>query len=160
MKKILSIMAVAAGALYLAAGVGLLVFQDVFKTGIMGYISEPVKVYPVQNVLELAVMGIPCVVLGVLAMSDSSAGRRGLDLLLTVYSSIMLVLGGVLTIIGSMVNNIIVARTQGAEGLANMSIVSTCFGFIRFLIDLSLVMLLLRGALSLGESAQPGRVAQ
>ena len=66
----------------------------------------------------------------------------------------MLVLGEILITIGGVINNFIVGRTQGAAGLANMGIVSSAFSYIHFLITLSLVLLLLRGAFGLGESRQ------
>lgn len=153
MKKILSILATIAGITYVAAGIGLLAFQGVIKTT-MGYggdySMDIMNVYPVQNMLELALLGIPCVVLGVLSMAETSENKRGVDLLLVIYSSVMLVLGGLLTNVGSIFNNYIVSRTMSVEGMVNMSIVSASFNWIRSLINLSLVFLLLRGALSLG----------
>ncbi|MDE5892566.1 MAG: hypothetical protein K2H45_06570 [Acetatifactor sp.] len=159
MKKILSIAAVIAGALYLSAGIALLIFQDIVKE-FMGYGMDAIHVYPVPNVLKLAIVGVPCVVLGVLSMSEAPENRRGIDILLVIYSSMALVLGEVLFTIGGNINTIIVGRTQGAEGLANVSMVSASFSYIQFLIDLSLVLLLLRGALSLGESEHAGQIAQ
>lgn len=155
MKKILSILATIAGASYLAAGVGLLAFQNVIKTAMgygTGYDINLVNVYPVQNVLELALMGVPCVVLGILSMSESSDSKREVNLLMVVYSGIMLVLNGLLAPIGSFINNTIVSNTMGVEGIVNMSVVSAAFGWIDFLINLSLVLLLLRGALNLGAN--------
>ena len=152
MQKILSITAVIAGALYLAAGFILLVFQDMVKAVFMGYGVETVKVYPIQYVLALAIMGIPCVALGIMSMSDSPENKKGKNMLLVIYSSVMLVLGGILITIGSTINSIVVSRTMGVNGLANMSAVSAAFSYIQFLITLSLVLLLLRGAFGLGES--------
>lgn len=156
MKKILSVIAVVAGAAYLAAGICLLVYQDVVKTfmGYGRYGLETVNVYPVQNVLQLVIMGIPCVVLGVLSMSDSPDNSRGMNMLLVIYSSVMLVLGQALVTIGGVINSMIVARTVGAEGLANVSIISSAFSYIQFVINLSLVLLLLRGAFGLGGTSQ------
>ena len=155
MKKGLSIPSVVAGVLYLAAGIGLLVFQNIIKTAMgYGYGVETANVYPLHNVLQLVFMGVPCVVLGGLSMSDSTDNRRGIDMLLIIYSSVMLVLGGLLTAIGSVINNIIVGRTMGVEGLVSMSVISTAFTYIQFLINLSLVLLLLRGALELGDTFQ------
>lgn len=155
MKKSLSIAAVAAGVFYLAAGIGLLVFQNIIKTAMgYGYGVEAVNVYPLHNVLQLVFMGVPCVVLGGLSMSDSTDNRRGMDMLLIIYSSVMLALGGTLTAIGSVVNNIIVSRTMGVEGMVSMSVISAAFTYIQFLINLSLVLLLLRGALELGGTSQ------
>ncbi len=155
MKKILSILATIMGALYLAAGIGLLVFQDVVKA-VIGYGADQgfdmPNVYPVQNVLELVLLGIPCVVLGILSMSESSDHKRKVDLLLVIYSGAMLVLGGALATIGGFLSNWIVSRTMGVEGIVGMSIISGAFNWIHFLINLSLVLLLLRGALSLGKS--------
>lgn len=160
MKKVLSITAAVVGASYLAAGIGILVFQDIIKAAMgygVGYGFEIENVYPVHNILQLVIMGIPCVALGFLSMSDSSVNRRGIDMLLVVYSSVMLVLGEILVTIGNGINNVIVARTMGAEGLANMSIISAAFGYIRCLINLSLVLLLLRGAFGLGDTSQNGQ---
>lgn len=155
MKKGLSIAAVVAGVFYLAAGIGLLVFQNIIKTAMgYGFGVESTNVYPVHNVLQLVFMGVPCVVLGGLSMSDSADNRRGIDMLLIIYSSVMLVLGGFLTAIASTINTIIVGRTMGAEGLASMSVISAAFTYIQFLINLSLVLLLLRGALELGGISQ------
>ncbi len=157
MKKILSILATVAGAAYLAAGVGLLAFQNLIKTAMgygVGYDINTVNVYPVQNVLELVLMGVPCVVLGILSMSESSDYKKGVDLLLIIYSGIMLTLNGLLTPVGSFLNNMIVSNTMGVEGMVNMSIVSAAFGWIHFLINLSLILLLLRGALNLGANIQ------
>ncbi|MDE6674048.1 MAG: hypothetical protein K2K19_04435, partial [Acetatifactor sp.] len=121
MKKGLSIAAVAAGVFYLAAGIGLLVFQNTIKTAMgYGYGIETANVYPLHNVLQLVFMGVPCVVLGGLSMSDSTENRRGIDILLIIYSSVMLVLGEIFTAIGSVVDNIIASRTMGVEGLASM----------------------------------------
>lgn len=158
MQKVLSITAVAAGALYLAAGIGLLAFQDIVKTVIMGYEMETLNVYPVHNVLGLVIMGVPCMALGILSMSDSLDNRRATDMLLVIYSSVMLVLGEMLITIGNSINNIIIGTTKGVEGLANMSMVSAAFSYIQFLITLSLVLLLLRGAFGLGESGQSQRI--
>ena len=158
MKKILSILATIAGAAYLAAGVGLLTFQNVIKTAMgygVDYNTNVVNVYPVQNVLELVLMGIPCVVLGILSMSESSDYKRGVNLLLIIYSGIMLVLNGMLSPVGNFINNIIVSNTMGVEGMVNMSIVGAAFGWIHFLINLSLVLLLLRGAFNLA-TLMPG----
>ena len=153
MKKILSILATIAGITYVAAGIGLLAFQNVVKTT-MGYGTDcglnSINVYPVGNMLELALLGIPCVVLGVLSMAETSEHKKGVNLLLIIYSSVMLVLAGLLTNVASFVNNFIISRTLGVEGLANVNIVSAAFSWIRSLINLSLVLLLLRGALSLG----------
>lgn len=155
MKKGLSIAAVVAGVFYLAAGIGLLVFQNIIKTAMgYGFGVESTNVYPVHNVLQLVFIGVPCVVLGGLSMSDSTDNRRGIDMLLIIYSSVMLVLGGFLTAIASTINTIIVSRTMGAEGLASMSVISAAFSYIQFLINLSLVLLLLRGALELGGISQ------
>ena len=155
MKKGLSIAAAVAGIFYLTAGICLLVFQNIIKTAMgYGYGVETVNVYPLHNVLQLVFMGVPCVVLGGLSMSDSTDNRRGIDMLLIIYSSVMLVLGGTLTAIGSVINNIIVGRTMGVEGLVSMSVISTAFTYIQFLINLSLVLLLLRGAFELGDTFQ------
>lgn len=155
MKKGLSIAAVAAGVFYVAAGIGLLVFQNIIKTAMgYGYGMETTNVYPLHNVLQLVFMGVPCVVLGGLSMSDSTENRRGIDILLIIYSSVMLVLGEIFTAIGSIIDNIIASRTMGVEGLASMSVVSAAFSYIQFLINLSLVLLLLRGALELGDISQ------
>lgn len=154
MKKILSILATITGMLYLAAGISLLIFQDVVKA-VIGYGADQgfdmTNVYPVQNVLELVLLGIPCVVLGILSMSESSDYKRRVDLLLVIYSGAMLVLGGALATIGGFLSNWVVSRTMGVEGIVSMSIISGAFNWIQFLINLSLVLLLLRGALSLGE---------
>lgn len=152
MKKILSIIATIAGAAYLAAGIGLLVIQSGIKTAMGYYGTEMINVYPIHNVLELVLMGIPCVILGVLSMSETSDNKKGRDMLLVIYSSVMLVLGGILVTIGNILNSFIVSRTMGVEGLANMNIVSTAFSWIQFLVNLSLVLLLLRGAIGLGEN--------
>lgn len=155
MKKGLSIAAVAAGVFYLAAGIGLLVFQNIIKTAMgYGYGMETANVYPLHNVLQLVFMGVPCVVLGGLSMSDSTDNRRGIGMLLIIYSSVMLVLGEIFTAICSIVDNIIAGRTMGVEGLASMSVVSAAFTYIQFLINLSLVLLLLRGAFELGDISQ------
>ena len=155
MKKGLSIAAVVAGIFYVAAGIGLLVFQNIIKTAMgYGYGMETTNVYPLHNVLQLVLMGVPCVVLGGLSMSDSTENRRGMDILLIIYSSVMLVLGGIFTALGSIIDNIIASRTMGVEGLASMSVVSAAFSYIQFLINLSLVLLLLRGALELGDISQ------
>lgn len=151
MKKIVSIIAVLSSAVYLAAGAGLLVFQNVFKPLFMGGSAEYITVYPVQNVLQLIFLGIPCVALGILSLSESSENRKGMDLLLVIYSGIMLVGFGLITTFGGMMNNIVIGRMQGAAALANTGVVSSMFGWIQFLINLALVMLLLRGAISLGE---------
>lgn len=62
MKRILSILAVITGAVYLISGISVLAFQDVVKVA-MGYGAEYeadlLRVYPIQNILELAVMGFP-----------------------------------------------------------------------------------------------------
>lgn len=158
MKKGLSIAAVVAGVFYLAAGIGLLVFQNIIKTAMgYGYGVETANVYPLHNVLQLVFMGVPCVVLGGLSMSDSTDNRRGIDMLLIIYSSVMLVLGGVLTAIGSAFNTFVVSRTIGVEGMVSMSVVSAAFTYIQFLINLSLVLLLLRGAFGLGDASQNGQ---
>lgn len=155
MKKGLSIAAVAAGIFYLAAGISLLVFQNIIKTAMgYGHGVETVNVYPLHNVLQLVFMGAPCVVLGGLSMSDSTDNRRGIDMLLIIYSSVMLVLGGLLTAIGSTVNTFVVSRTMGIESTVSMSVISAAFTYIQFLINLSLVLLLLRGAFGLGDISQ------
>ncbi len=158
MKKVLSITATVAGAAYLAAGIALLlVFQDSIKLAMgygEGYGIELTNVYPIQNVLDLALVGVPCVVLGILSMSESMQNSQRLDLLFVVYSGVMLTVGGLLNRIGAFFNNYFTSRMEGAEGLVNMSIISGVFGWIDFLAKLSLVLLLLRGALSLGENAK------
>lgn len=155
MKKILSITATVAGAAYLAAGLALLAFQNSIKIAMGyggGYGVELINVYPIQDVLELALVGIPCVALGILFMSESSEGRKNLNLLLVIYSALMLTAGGLLGNIGAFFNNYLISRMEGANGLANMGIVSNAFSWIGFLANLALVLLLLRGALYLGES--------
>lgn len=155
MKKGLSIAAVVAGVFYLAAGIGLLVFQNIIKTAMgYGYGVETANVYPLHNVLQLVFMGVPCVVLGGLSMSDSTDNRRGIDMLLIIYSSVMLVLGGIFTAIGSTINTFVISRTMGIESIVSMSVISAAFTYIQFLINLSLVLLLLRGALELGDTFQ------
>ena len=156
MKKVLSIMATVAGAAYLAAGLAVLfVFQDSIKA-VMGYGDsvELINVYPIQSVMELVLVGIPCVALGILSMSENFGSRRNLHLLLAVDSGVMLTLGGLLGNIGAFFNNILVSRLEGASGLVNMSIISGVFGWIGFLAKLSLVLLLSLGALYLGENTK------
>lgn len=147
MKKGLSIVAVVAAAVYLVAGICLLGLQDVYKPIVMGGTTEMVKVYPVHNILEMIFMGIPCMALGIGSMSEDFHNKRGLNRMLIIYSSVMLVCSGIFTTIGGAVNSFVVSRTMGVAGLANMSMVSAGFGWIQFLLQLSLVMLLLRGAL-------------
>lgn len=151
MKKTLSIIAVLSSAVYLSAGAGLLVFQNELKPLFIGSSTEYIAVYPIQNVLQLVFLGIPCVALGVLSVSESSEGRKGRDLLLVIYSGIMLVGFDLIMTFGGMMNNIVISRMQGITALANMSVVNSLFGGIQFLINLALVMLLLRGAIGLGE---------
>lgn len=50
-----------------------------------------ITVYPLQNVLQLALLGLPCLILGILSLSESAETKMGMDLLLVLYSSIMLV---------------------------------------------------------------------
>ncbi len=149
MKRILSILAVITGAVYLISGISVLAFQDVVKVA-MGYGAEYeadlLKVYPIQNILELAVMGIPCVVLGFLSMPESTFRSVGMNMLLILYSGAMLTLGGLLISAGNFIDNIITSRTMGVEGVVSMNIISTAFGRMQFLINFSLVLLLLRGA--------------
>lgn len=160
MKKVLSIIATVAGAAYLAAGVGLLVFQSGIKEFMgynAGYGMELINVYPIHNVMQLALIGIPCVILGVLSMSETTGHQKGRDLLLVIYSGMALVVGELLVSKVSALNGIAVGNSMGANGLANMSVVSSVFSQIHFLCSLSLVMLLLRGAISLGENANPAK---
>lgn len=147
MKRNLSVGAVVTATLYLVAGICLLGFQDVYKSVVMGYTAEMVRVYPVQNIIQLLFLGLPCGVLGILSLSGDYADKKGLNQALVVYSSIMLVCSGILTAIGGIINSFVVSRTMGVMGLANMNIVSAGFEWIQFLIQLSLVLLLLRGAL-------------
>lgn len=152
MKRVLSVLATIAGIFYLAAGFGILVLQDAVKAA-MGYsFGYGRNVYPIQNVLELVLFGIPCVALGILSMPEESESRRGTNLLLVIYSGGMLAFGGLLTSVVTVLNNIIVARTMGADGVASMAGVNVAFSYIHFLVNLSLVLLLLRGALSLGAA--------
>lgn len=90
-------------------------------------------------------------VLGILSLSESSESRKGMELLLVIYSGIMLVAFGQIMTLGSMINSTMIGRLQGAAALVNMSAVSSMFSWIQFLINLALVMLLLRGAVGLGE---------
>lgn len=152
MKKIFTIVAVLSAGVYLAAGIGLLVFQNMFKGLYLGNSTDWINVYPVQNVLQLVFLGIPCLVLGIVAVSEYAEGKKGVDLLLVIYSSVMLVGFGLIASLGGMMNNVWVGRMNGVTALANISAVNSMFGFIEFLSDLSLVMLLLRGAISLGEN--------
>lgn len=151
MKKTVSIIAVLSSIIYLAAGAGLLVFQNVFKPLFMSSSAEYITVYPVQDILQLVLLGIPCVVLGILSLSESSESRKGMELLLVIYSGIMLVTFGQIMTLGSMINSTMIGRLQGVAALVNMSAVSSMFSWIQFLINLALVMLLLRGAVGLGE---------
>lgn len=153
-KKILSVTATIIAAIYLAAGIALLIFQDVIKPIYMNHFEDVMKVYPIQNILQLLLVGIPCLALGVLSISENAGAGKNADLLLIVYSSLMLVLEGPLVRIGTGINNAIAASSQGMQGLVNTNIVSDCFSGIHFLISLSLVLLLLRGALSQGARSQ------
>lgn len=150
MKKILSIIAIIGAACYLAAGVGILLFQNTLKNLVMSG-DNMITVYPLQNVLQLALLGLPCPILGILSLSETAETKKGMDLLLILYSSIMLVFFAFLIEAGARINAVMVARMQGAAALANMSAVSSFFGYIQFLINLSLVMLLIQGAVSLGQ---------
>lgn len=154
MKKILSIWATIAGAFYLAAGIGLLVFQNTIKE-IMGYSAsqgvELINVYPVQILLELALLGFPCVVLGILSMSESAESNKNLNLLMAIYSGVVLVVSGLLANIGGLISNYTASRFMGVEGMVNISLVTAAFGWIEFMSSLSLVLLLVRSAFSLGE---------
>lgn len=150
MKKILSIVAIIGAACYLAAGVGILLFQNILKNLVMSG-DNMITVYPLQNVLQLALLGLPCLILGILSLSESAETKMGMDLLLVLYSSIMLVFFASIIEAGARINAMMVARMQGAAALANMSTVSSFFGYIQFLINLSLVMLLIQGAVSLGQ---------
>lgn len=154
MKKILSILATITGAFYLAAGIGLLVFQNTIKE-IMGYSAvqgvELINVYPIQILLELALLGFPCVVLGILSMSESAESNKNLNLLMAIYSGVMLVVGGLLANIGGLISNYTASKFMGVEGMVNISLVTAAFGWIEFMSSLSLVLLLVRSAFSLGE---------
>lgn len=154
MKKILSILATITGAFYLAAGIGLLVFQNTIKE-LMGYSAsqgvELINVYPIQILLELALLGIPCVVLGILSMSESAESNKNLNLLMAIYSGVMLVVSGLLANIGRFISNYTASRFMGVEGMVNISLVTAAFGWIEFMSSLSLVLLLVRSVFSLGE---------
>ncbi len=152
MKKVFSIIAVIGAAGYVAAGIGILLFQEVLKKLLTS--GENITVYPLQNVLHLVLVGIPCLILGIASLSEHTGAKRGMNLLLVIYTGIMLVSSDWMIWAGTLINNMFVARMQGAAVLANTSMVNSFFNGIQFLIKLSLVMLLIRGTVSLGGKNQ------
>lgn len=147
----LSLAAMISAILYLVAGVGILLFQDVFKPMFIGNAGDYVTVYPVDSLLRLALIGLPCAVLGAVNITGSHSKNKILPLGIAIYSGVVLGLQSILGIMFSTVNSVAAARFGGAMYLANLSIVNQLFNWIQVFCNIALVLLLVAGVMGFCE---------
>lgn len=133
--------------LYLVLGVGILLFQNTLKPLFIGSASNYVMVYPADILLHLALVGLPCAVLGAVNTTGSHSGNSFLPLGTAIYSGIVLGLQSLSGIIFSTINNVAAAQFGGAMYLANLSIVNQLFSWIELFCNIALVMLLVSGVM-------------
>lgn len=146
MKRIFCVISMAAAILYLLAIGGILVFQNVlvsFFGSIPDTFADSGTVFPVNTMIMLLFAGIPCAVLAAIHLAGSQKDRRILPAATAVYCSVALIFQDLIASVATVLNNMIVARLNGAYYLAKLSVVSTLTTYAGFLIDAGLVFLLI-----------------
>ncbi len=144
----LSLVAMISAILYIVLGMGILVFQDLFKPLFLGGGADSIAVYPAGALIQLACVGLPCAVLGAVNLTGSHNGSRLLPLGTAVYSGIVL---GFQSLLKTLLNNIstaFAAHLGGTIHLANMSVLIQLFGWIELFSNIALVLLLVDGVIA------------
>lgn len=142
MLRKLSLLAMISAIIYLMSGVGILFCQNAFKPIFMNSPENYVTVYPVDAILRLLIVGLPCAVLGAVNLTDSHSHNHFLPLGTAIYSGITLGIQGFLGTMFSTYYSTIIAHTKGAMYLANWSMMSQMFNWIDLFSNVALVMLL------------------
>lgn len=142
----LSFAAMIMAILYLLAGIGILVFQNSLKLHYTQGIQF-ITIYPIEILLDLALIGLPCAVLGAMNATTRQETNRSLSLATAAYSGIVLGLSSFFRGIVSTFSNMISAHTGGAEYLVNRSCVLQAFNWTAVLANVALVLLLVAGVI-------------
>ena len=151
MKRILCILSMVMAVLYLAAGSGVLVFQNLFKPQFINYEEAMVATYPASAVLQLILAGLPCAVLAAVNLAGSCKGSKILSGATVIFCSVVLVSHSLVSQIVSNIHTTITARMYGAAYLTSLSTVNLMFNFTRILIDAALVLLLIASMIKTEE---------
>ncbi len=142
----LSFAAMIMAILYLLAGIGILVFQNSLKLHYAQNINF-ITVYPLEILLDLALIGLPCAVLGAMNAISRPENNRSLCLATAIYSGIVLGLSCFFRSVISSFSTMISARTGGAEYLVNRSCVLQEFSWTAVFANVALVLLLVAGVI-------------
>lgn len=141
----LSFTAMIMAILYLVAGVGVLVLQNTLKLHYTQDIQF-ITIYPIEILLDLALIGLPCAVLGALNAISSPKSNRSLCLATAAYSGIVLGVSaffrGIVSTFGSMIS-----AHKGVEYLVNRSCILQAFSWTAVLANIALVLLLVAGVI-------------
>ena len=136
--------------LYLAAGSGVLVFQNLLNP-LFGFGEAMVRAYPVSAIVQLVLAGLPCAVLATVNLADSHKGSRVLSGTTVVFCSVVLIFH---SLVSQMLNNInasAAAKMYGIAYLSSLSTVISMFNYTRILIDAALVLLLISSIMQTRE---------
>jgi len=139
----LSFTAMIMAILYLLAGVGILVCQNTLK---LHYTQDVqfITIYPLEILLDLALIGLPCAVLGAMNAISSPKSNRSLCLATAAYSGIVLGVSAFFRGIVSTFSNMICAR-KGVEYIVNRSCIIQAFSWTSVFANIALVLLLVAG---------------
>lgn len=151
MKRILCIIAMVMAVLYLAAGSGVLVFQNLLKPRFLDSEAAMVMTYPASTIAQLLLAGLPCAVLAAVSLAGSHKDSRVLSGVTVAFCSVVLICHSLVSQLLNTVNNSFTARMYGAAYLASLSTVNTLFGYTRILIDAALVLLLISSMMQAKE---------
>lgn len=143
MKRILSVLAVVSAVLFLITGAGILLLQDALKSSYLSGYENFITVYPINALAQLALTGIPCVVLAAIYLAGSHAESRGFSLLTCIYCSANLIAHSFLLQLISNAHAILGGRLEGAAYLANLSAVNSMFSQTEIFANAALVFLLI-----------------
>ena len=135
----LSFAAMIMAILYLLAGVGVLVLQNTLKLHYTQDIQF-ITIYPIEILLDLALIGLPCAVLGAMNAISSPKSNRSLCLATAAYSGIVLGVSaffrGIVSTFGSMIS-----AHKGVEYFLQ------AFSWTAVLANIALVLLLVAGVI-------------
>lgn len=137
--------------LYLAAGSGVLVFQNLLKPLFINFDEAMINAYPVSAIAQLILAGLPCAVLAAVNLAGSHKDSRILSGVTVVFCSVVLICHSLVSQILNNINTSVTAMMYGAGYLASLSVVNVMFSFTRILIDAALVLLLISSVMQTKE---------
>lgn len=154
MKRILCIIAMVMAVLYLAAGSGVLVFQNPLKSLFWGLKDTMVMTtYPASAIEQLLLVGLPCTVLAALNLAGSHKDSKVLSRITVIFCSVVMIANGLVSAMVYIVDFHIKARIHDnlEVYLPNMSTVNSMFSYTNFFINAALVLLLISSMMQAKE---------